>query len=131
MPEIWEGNHFLGGFSDVRNLSNSFPPDNNAWSDGPTVTITNREARHKFSLNTCNACHATETGTAFTHVKPGAFNTPVQLSLFMTGITLPDPVDGTPSRTFNEFERRALDLDQLVNLPSVFHINHGRTAMTH
>ena len=76
VPEIWEGNHFLGGFSDVRNLSNSFPPDDNTWRDGPTVRITNREARHKFSLNTCNACHTTETGTTFTHVKRAPSNTP-------------------------------------------------------
>ncbi len=131
VPEIWEGNNFLGGFSDVINLSNSFPPDDNSWRDGPTVTITNREARHKFSLNTCNACHATETGTTFTHVKPAAFGTVAGLSGFMTGITVVDPVDGAPTRTFNEFERRALDLDQLVNLPSVFQMNNHRRAMTH
>jgi hypothetical protein len=131
VPEIWEGNNFLGGFSDVINLSNAFPPDDNSWRDGPTVTITNREARHKFSLNTCNACHATETGTAFTHVKPAPFGTVAPLSGFMTGITVNDPVDGAPTRTFNEFERRALDLDQLVNLPSVFNLNNHRQAMTH
>lgn len=131
VPEIWEGMNFLGGFSDVINLSNSFPPDDNSWRDGPTVHINNREARHKFSLNTCNACHATETGTTFTHVKPGAFNTPVALSGFMTGIDVVDPVDGAPTRRFNEFERRALDLDQLVNLPSVFQMNNHRQAMTH
>ena len=93
--------------------------------------ITDLNARHKFSLNTCNACHTTETGTTFTHVKPGAFNTPVALSGFMTGINVVDPVDGAPTRTFNEFERRALDLDQLVNLPSVFQMNNHRQAMTH
>lgn len=131
VPEIWEGMNFLGGFSDVINLSNSFPPDDNAWRDGPTVTITNREARHKFSLNTCNACHSTETGTTFTHVKPAPFGTAAPLSGFMTGITVVDPVDGTPTRTFNEFERRALDLDQLVNLPSVFQMNNHRQAITH
>jgi len=131
VPEIWEAANFLGGFSDVRNLSNAFPPDSNAWRDGPTVTITNREARHKFSLNTCNACHTTETATIFTHVKPAPFGTVAGLSGFMTGIDVVDPVDGAPTRRFDEFERRALDLDQLVNLPSVFQVNHQRAPMTH
>ncbi|HEV2706113.1 MAG TPA: choice-of-anchor X domain-containing protein [Pyrinomonadaceae bacterium] len=131
VPEIWEGLNFLGGFSDVVNPTNAFPPPNNFWRDGPTVHITNREARHKFSINTCNACHATETATAFTHVKPAPFNTVAGLSGFMTGIDVVDPADGTPTRHFNEFERRALDLDQLVNLPSVFQMSHQRVPMTH
>jgi hypothetical protein len=131
VPEIWEGLNFLGGFSDVINPTNAFPPPNNFWRDGPTVHISNREARHKFSINTCNACHATETATAFTHVKPAPFNTVAGLSGFMTGIDVVDPADGAPTRHFNEFERRALDLDQLVNLPSVFQMNHQRAPMTH
>jgi hypothetical protein len=131
VPEIWENMNFLGGFSDVINPTNAFPPPGNFWRDGPNVQITNREARHKFSINTCNACHATETATAFTHVKPAPFGTVAGLSGFMTGISVADPADGAPTRTFNEFERRSLDLDQLVNLPSVFQINNHRQAMTH
>ena len=106
--------------------------DDTHWNNPPYGPfITNREARHKFSLNTCNACHATETATIFTHVKPAPFGTVAPLSGFMTGISVADPVDGAPTRTFNEFERRALDLDQLVNLPSVFQMNNHRQAITH
>ncbi len=131
VPEVWEAMNFLGGFSDVVNPTNAFPPPENFWRDGPTVRISNREARHKFSINTCNACHATETATAFTHVKPAPFGTVAGLSGFMTGIDVADAADGSPTRRFDEFERRALDLDQLVNLPSVFQMNHRRTPMTH
>jgi hypothetical protein len=35
----------------------------------------------------------------------------------MTGINVVDPADGAPTRNFNEFKRRALDLDKLVHTP--------------
>ena len=75
--------------------------------------IAPRQKRHEFSLNTCNGCHAGETNTFFTHIKPGSI--PVALSGFMTGINVTDPADGFPVRNFNEFARRASDLDALVN----------------
>ena len=74
--------------------------------------VFNGEARHKFALNTCNGCHAQdETHTGFRHVTAGS---PVHLSAFLTGTTVADPVDGT-LRDFNELERRAADLENLVN----------------
>ena len=74
--------------------------------------VFNGEARHKFALNTCNGCHtAEETYTPFRHVTAGS---PVHLSGFLTGTTVADPVDGT-LRDFNELERRAADLENLVN----------------
>ena len=72
-----------------------------------------RQARHEFSLNTCNGCHAGETATIFTHIKPGSI--PAALSGFMTGINVTDPADGAPTRHFNDLARRANDLDALVN----------------
>jgi len=81
--------------------------------------ITNREARHKFALQTCNGCHFDETATTmgaqqFFHILP-VTNGPAALSGFMTGIDVTDPFDGAPIRHFDELERRAADLDGLVN----------------
>lgn len=72
-----------------------------------------RQARHEFSLNTCNGCHAGETNTFFTHINPGSI--PASLSGFLTGINVSDPADGAPTRHFNDLARRANDLDALVN----------------
>ena len=69
--------------------------------------IANREARHKFALQTCNGCHFTETGTdsppqTFFHIAPANLGAPATLSGFMTGIDVPDAIDGMPTRHFNE-----------------------------
>ncbi|MEW6737403.1 MAG: hypothetical protein AB1489_39340 [Acidobacteriota bacterium] len=104
------GNPFLGG--------SALTPFNHFWNNpagGPFII--NREARFRFSFDTCNACHAGETNTLFTHIKPAPFGVPAGLSGFMTGINVIDPADGMPVRTFNELDRRALDLDNLVNSP--------------
>ena len=77
--------------------------------------IVDREARHRFALNTCNGCHYHETATLFTHVKPAPFGTMSELSGFITGISVPDPADGSPSRYFNELQRRAVDMDALLS----------------
>jgi hypothetical protein len=83
--------------------------------------ITNREARHKVALQTCNGCHFHETdldtiagGQQFFHILPST-NAPAPLSGFMTGIDVADPFAGAPVRHFDELERRATDLDALVN----------------
>jgi hypothetical protein len=94
---------FKGGASEA-------PSSLFAWDE---VGISPRQARHEFSLNTCNGCHAGETATGFTHVKPGSI--PASLSGFMTGINVADPADGAPTRHFNDLARRANDLDALVN----------------
>jgi len=99
---------FLGGASTVSNFfwnAPNFP-----------MTLTQAEQRQEFSLNTCNGCHTGETGTSFTHIKPGAI--PAALSGFMTGITVTDPAPPpgiTITRRFNDLERRSADLDGLVN----------------
>jgi hypothetical protein len=67
--------------------------------------IANNEARHKFSLNTCNGCHGAETSTAFLHVSPRAADQEAALSGFLTGSTVQDPVGGE-GRTFNDLARR-------------------------
>ena len=123
VPLFWLGQKFLGNHSNV--------PFGVFWDDGTSIVIANRQARHLFSLNTCSACHAGETNTVFTHIKPAAFGTPAGLSGFMTGITVNDPADTTPSRTFNEFKRRSIDLDKLVHSPCFFDIRRDFRPEVH
>jgi hypothetical protein len=102
VPELFAGSPFLGGAS-LNNLT--------AWT---APGINNNEARHRFSLNTCNGCHGfAETGTAFLHVSPRFPGSEAQLSGFMAGTTVLDPVTGAP-RTFNDLGRRKVDLEGLV-----------------
>lgn len=88
-----------------------------------------RQARHEFSLNTCNGCHAGETATVFTHIKPGSI--PAALSGFMTGINVADPADGAPTRHFNDLARRANDLDALVNSSCLTQLTVPVLAFSH
>ena len=90
--------------------------------------ILNNDARHNFSLNTCNACHGGEAaGTApppgpgsfpFVHIGERAAGNESQLSNFLLGsnMPMPDPVSGVP-RSFNDLLRRAADLDFVANFP--------------
>ena len=118
------GNSFLAGSAAM--------PGRVFWdnpANGPLIA--SREARHKFSLQTCNGCHQGETETDFTHIKPAPFGLPAGLSGFMTGISVGDPSDGSTVREFNEFERRAADLDQLVNSPCLTELLRKPLRMTH
>jgi hypothetical protein len=110
VPNVFMGQPFLGGSS--TRTAGGF-----GWD---SVLITNREARHKFALQTCNGCHLLETGTTvipqeFFHIAPAATGVAASLSGFMTGIDVADPFDGSPTRQFNELQRRAVDLDALAN----------------
>jgi Concanavalin A-like lectin/glucanases superfamily len=78
--------------------------------------ITNPEARHKLSLNTCNGCHGAETNTAFLQVNPRSAGQPSQLSAFLTGETVSDPVTGAPRRLAELARRRQL-LESVVCAP--------------
>ena len=124
VPDFWLGHKFLTNASDV-------PTAGVFWSDGPSITIMPRQDRHDFSLNTCSGCHARESDTIFTHIKPAAFGTPAGLSGFMTGINVVDPADGAPTRNFNEFKRRALDLDKLVHTPCFLSMLSGPPPAVH
>jgi len=101
VPESFSGRRFLGASSMV--------PEDFFWR-APSV---GSEARHKFSLNTCNGCHAGETATEFTHISNRAAGQPAQLSLFLRGGTVQDPV-ALISRPFDDLGRRAQDLETLV-----------------
>lgn len=102
VPASFRGQSFLGGAS-RNNLR--------AWT---APGIRNPEARHRFSLNTCNGCHSSaETGTAFLHVFPRDPNQVAPLSGFMTGMFVRDPQTGVP-RIFNDLGRRNADLKAVV-----------------
>ncbi|AGP38818.1 LamG domain-containing protein [Sorangium cellulosum] len=106
VPDSFQGSPFLGG-SSFNNLT--------AWT---APGILDNEARHKFSLNTCNGCHgAAETGTPFLHVNPRSLGSEATLSGFMTGINMPDPVTGE-LRFLNDLGRRNQDLKALVCEPA-------------
>jgi hypothetical protein len=78
--------------------------------------ITDNPLRHRFSLNTCNGCHGSETSTFFLHVSPRAADAEAVLSTFLTGefrgapFSFPDPVVTKVTRTFNDLQRRARGL---------------------
>jgi len=101
VPAVFQGQPFQAGavFNDLR-----------TWR----VPGVSSEARHHFALNTCNGCHSSEeTGTGFLQISPRFPGSEASLSGFLTGITIPDPVTGTP-RTFNDLRRRNIDLTAIV-----------------
>jgi hypothetical protein len=104
VPEMFEEVPFLGG---------SVTNDLIFWSAGG---ISNNEARHKFSINTCNGCHGPESGTTFLHVGPRFPGSEAFLSGFLTGTTAFDPFSGQ-QRPLNDLARRRADLSGLVCTP--------------
>ena len=82
---------FLGARSNA-------PVPSGFWNPLSLAGLTDpAEARRKFSLATCNACHTGETGTFFTHIGSAgtrALGSPAALSPFLTGIDITVPVTG-------------------------------------
>ncbi len=90
------------------------PNDPSFW-DGPGTrcsSITNLQARHIASRNTCSGCHGLETGVQFLQVIPIAGG-PAELSAFLTG-TGPQADPCGLVHTFGDIERRRVDLCQLL-----------------
>lgn len=81
-----------------------------AW-DAPGIT--SAEARRRFSLNTCDGCHGGETFTAFFHVFPRVAGVQSQLSGFLTGTKVRDPVTGE-EHSYAELSRRRQLLERVV-----------------
>jgi len=101
VPEQLNGQPFQGG-AVFNNLTTWFAPG------------TNPEARFHFALNTCNGCHASqETNVGFLQIIPRSAGNAAQLSGFLSGTTVPDPVTRLP-RTFNDLGRRNTDLRNIV-----------------
>ncbi|WP_295884703.1 dockerin type I domain-containing protein [uncultured Thiohalocapsa sp.] len=92
----------------------------------PTPAEMQSEVRHKFSLNTCDACHAAETATGFTHVDPTTPTAPANLSGFLVGsppgpipnttpFSVNDPAGSGLTREFNDLERRGSILASIAS----------------
>ena len=72
------------------------------------------EARRHFASNTCNGCHSLqETNTVFLQISPRFAGGEAQLSPFLAGTTVPDPVTGV-ARRIGDLDRRNLDLKAVV-----------------
>jgi hypothetical protein len=106
------GTHFLGAHLE--------PRAGRFW-DAPGIV--DLEARHRFSLATCDACHTQETSTGFLHIAPRAAGSASVLSDFLTGAHMPitDPVSHV-NRTFHELLDRQMKLDASAHL-TCFKIN--------
>ncbi len=101
VPPTFEGAPFQGGSS------------LNPFTFWAAPNIVDNDARQLFSLNTCNGCHGQETGTAFLQIAPRFPGQEAQLSGFLTGVSVPDPVSGV-TRTFGDLAARQKDLSSLV-----------------
>ena len=132
VPTNFMGNPFLAASLDYLSTSFWTAPTNAAnlpavFPSCHTSSISNvsgglplsmqiqSEVRHKFSVNTCDDCHAQETNTFFTHVNPVTRN----FSGFMTGITIADPQLGPPGsggieREFDDLQRRGQIVEELA-----------------
>lgn len=104
VPATFQGQPFLGGASDGEPTS--------AFFDAPGIN--NNEARHRFSLLNCVACHTIETGTSFFHSGPRSLGQETFLSPFLTGTVVNDPVDQNVQRRFSDLRRRHADLCRLL-----------------
>jgi hypothetical protein len=106
VPLSWGGNPFRGGAS---------PHSLDLAWDGPVpicTSITNPQARHAFSLDTCSGCHGDETATVFKHVEPRLPGAASALSTFLTGGAATDMCN--LSHNFGDIDRRRVDLCQLL-----------------
>ena len=75
--------------------------------------VKNPEARHLFSLNTATAVMPGETQTTFLHVSPRSKGQEAQLSGFLTGETINDPITGK-QRKFGDPRAAARDFAALL-----------------
>ncbi len=101
LPLRFEGDPFLGG--SAGHIGFWFSDD-----------IRNSEARHKFSLGTCDGCHLDETGTDRHHIRPRRSGVASEISRFLSGgQQVRDPFDGS-TRTFGELARRQSDLKAVL-----------------
>jgi hypothetical protein len=119
VPVMFQGQKFLG---DQSNLPNQRPPK--FFWKGAMLPASMLEARHRFSLNTCNGCHARETDTDFFHITNRDAGAEAGLSKFLTEIEVVDPAGQTEAgnpmqpkkRKFHDLLLRAEDLRALVEI---------------
>lgn len=100
-------------------LSGSAPMPPGVWNGAAVVN--NNDARNKFSLGTCSGCHFTETQTPFVHIDPSSpIGTPAQLSQFLTGFTMADPVVPATTRAYHDLQDRKNRIDAIQGSPCLF-----------
>lgn len=73
IDSLFEGTPFLGGDCPT--------PLSFKWQ----IPNVDEELRHNLSLQTCNGCHAGETNTFFTHIKPRSLSEQSRISDFLGG----------------------------------------------
>jgi hypothetical protein len=120
-PLQWQNRPFLAASSINRQ---------DIW-DAPNISAATADpdARHLFAINTCNGCHGRETAnTNFVHITN---NFPAGLSGFLTGETIPDPLVPSITRTFNDLQRRATDLDAAANQACMTTLGQRPLLFTH
>jgi hypothetical protein len=120
------GEHLAGGESS-HVIAGGF------WDVGATIfgLGVSPKARHKFSLNTCTGCHGRETDTQFAHIEPRVSSQAATLSGFLTGIDVIDPVFPETTRTFNDLDRRANEMADLLGLPTASTFSFQPNTRTH
>jgi hypothetical protein len=82
-----------------------FGPTFDVW-DAPGIT--NPDARFRFALNTCSGCHGVESNVSFLQITPRFAGEQSELSPFLTGTDVSDPVTGQNRRLAELARRRAL-----------------------
>lgn len=104
--------------------------EDNPTSIGPTVWFTEKyggaggmsaleaDVRHNFAKVTCSGCHGVETGVLFLMMTSRAFDEETQLSRFITGVgyPLPDPLDCSIDRSFNDLAHREVQMRRILDL---------------
>lgn len=78
---------------------------------------TEREYRHQLSLNTCQGCHAGETKTIFTHIRPLGYGTPADYWIT------------TPSTTSGTFDDRHVRNTGYTNSTGNYELPSTRTSL--
>lgn len=124
IPVLFSGNPFLGGWAPEGTIG--------MFWNAPGLSGSECCVRHVLSLNSCNACHTTETGTSFTHVTPRSFGLQSTLSGFLFGTSVVDP-SGCSGTTYSYFdlERRVQDLNALVTCGCDAEPAHIALMMSH
>lgn len=105
--------NFLGAHPQTPNPGTTF------WN-APNLNVSNSDedkGRHLASLGACNGCHARETGLlSFQHIRSFMGPLPTVLSGFLTGITVTDPAGSGTVRTFDDLDRREVDINKVARM---------------
>jgi hypothetical protein len=115
VPERFPGifNPFLGAKSNVESSSMFWDAPGLAT---PPMTDA-QEARRKFSLGTCNGCHAGETDTRFTHIGNSGtrpIGAKAALSGFLTGIDVTVPPGTGATHHYEDLAERASAMSNIL-----------------